>query len=285
MAQVADSSRELSASSLPTPVSPGSLLDSHPYTKRTDNTEGRQTGSRGFRRGPACAVYIQGKFRLHGKSELILNRDLRIIDRLFAEYTDRDAIKKLQEEIYTELQESDLPRKKWQELIADFRGYFGMIVYPEFAGETPEASNLPVFTARIPGTFASPYGPPKISPKPTTSESPLDLRTQRRQEKQRVSTRITELTASEDELDNLKQEFNGAERLSPSPPYEGNENIENKRIVKMSEALLASLSSCHTTARHRLKCILRDLSTLSRGSARSMQASRTKSFAWPCIAK
>jgi len=118
-----------------------------------------------------------------------------------------------------ELQESDLPR---QELIADFHGYFGTIDYLEFAGEACEASNSPVFAVRIPGTFPSPYDPPKIYPKtPPATESPSDLRARRPQEKQRVSPRITELTGSEDELENLKHECNGAERHLH--PYESND--------------------------------------------------------------
>jgi hypothetical protein len=107
-----------------------------------------------------AAAYIRSKFRIFGKSDFICNQDITFIEKLFKEYPDRQQIRKIYRTAFFKVRDEQLPDEKWLHLISIFRGYFGIITYPDLPDGTPvvtpsklgEGSLLSVIS-RLPGAF------------------------------------------------------------------------------------------------------------------------------------
>jgi len=78
-----------------------------------------------------AASYIRVRFRLDGKSDIICNQDITFIEKLFKEYPDQQRIREHYRTAYDKVQNEWLPDDKWTHLVSIFRGYFGIVMYPD----------------------------------------------------------------------------------------------------------------------------------------------------------
>jgi len=84
-----------------------------------------------------AASFIRARFLLGGKSDIINNQDITFIEKVFREYPDQERIRKHHCTTYDKVRNERLPEDKWLHLVSIFRGYFGIIVYPDLPEGSP----------------------------------------------------------------------------------------------------------------------------------------------------
>jgi hypothetical protein len=88
------------------------------------------------------SAYIVTKFQRDGKQGLFLNADLEHTSKHLIDYPDQKIAMKAITIVLERLYHQDLPREKWAELLEAYRGWFGLVSYPDLPGNTPNNSQI-----------------------------------------------------------------------------------------------------------------------------------------------
>jgi hypothetical protein len=132
-----DSSREQSASRLPAPFLPGSLSEISKAREEQRLTHEAIVATQITNEALLAACYIRARFCHDGKGDFICNQDITFIEKLFREYPDKKHIQDLYQTAFDKVREEQLPDDKWLHLVSIFRGYFGIVTYPDLPEGTP----------------------------------------------------------------------------------------------------------------------------------------------------
>ncbi|KAF8527199.1 hypothetical protein BDD12DRAFT_904121 [Trichophaea hybrida] len=110
------------------------------------------------------SAYIVTKFQRDGKQGLFLNADLEHASKHLIDYPHQKVATKAIARALERLYNQDLSREKWAELLKAYRGWFGLVSYPDLPGNTPNNSQIVRLPTRedslrrlastIPGAFS-----------------------------------------------------------------------------------------------------------------------------------
>jgi len=111
-------------------------------------------------------------------SDVICNQDITFIEKLFKEHPDQQRIREHYRTVYDKVQNEWLPDDKWIHLVSIFRGYLGIVTYPDLPEGTPVIlpdetgeDSLLLTVLRLPGAFVPREGSTFPPPSPESSLS------------------------------------------------------------------------------------------------------------------